>query len=88
MPPTEQSPTWLKVKDSSQKTYKKGLKQLFQEDQHRAHSFTFKEPFALVDISKQLIDKELLNAALDFAQEHRIDSLFKHVYHGSIFNKT
>jgi len=52
MPPSEQSPTWLKVKDSSQKTYKKGLKQLFQEDPHRAHSFTFKEPFALVDISK------------------------------------
>lgn len=88
MPPTEQSPTWLKVKDFSQKTYKKGLKQLFQEDPHRAPSFTFKEPFALVDISKQLIDKELLNAALDFAQEHRIDSLFKQVYHGSIFNKT
>jgi len=36
----------------------------------------------------KLIDKELLNAALDFAQEHRIDSLFKQVYHGSIFNKT
>ena len=28
MPPSEQSSSWLKVKDSSQKTYKKGLKQL------------------------------------------------------------
>jgi len=88
MPPSEQSPSWLKVKDSSQKTYKKGLKQLFQEDPHRAHSFTFKESFALIDISKQLIDSDLLNAAIEFAQEHHIDSLFKQVYQGSIFNKT
>lgn len=88
MPPSEQSSSWLKVKDSSQKTYKKGLKQLFQEDPHRAQSFTFKESFALIDISKQWIDSDLLNAALEFAQEHHIDSLFKQVYHGSIFNKT
>lgn len=29
-----------------------------------------------------------MNAALEFAQEHHIDSLFKQVYMGSIFNKT
>jgi len=64
------------------------MRELFAEDQHRFEKFNLKFEDILIDYSKNLITKEVLDALVELAQQTDLPEAIKMMFDGAQINQT